>query len=102
MRRPFPDPVTTPDRSEFEYLLRQEAVDRSARHSQGREDRQPFFTEALPCESCGKPSEELHVPYWAPDLHVGMCCAIQDRKSTRLNSSHLGISYAVFCLKKKK
>src|SRR5437899_9686892 len=28
--------------------------------------------------------------------------ARQDRKSTRLNSSHLGISYAVFCLKKKK
>src|SRR5205814_9657844 len=28
--------------------------------------------------------------------------ALIDRKSTRLNSSHLGISYAVFCLKKKK
>src|SRR5262245_62319858 len=28
--------------------------------------------------------------------------AIEDRKSTRLNSSHLGISYAVFCLKKKR
>src|SRR5205814_8767203 len=27
--------------------------------------------------------------------------AVADRKSTRLNSSHLGISYAVFCLKKK-
>src|SRR5258705_9850254 len=27
---------------------------------------------------------------------------LRDRKSTRLNSSHLGISYAVFCLKKKK
>src|SRR5205814_3079098 len=27
---------------------------------------------------------------------------VKDRKSTRLNSSHLGISYAVFCLKKKK
>src|SRR5437899_8191008 len=26
---------------------------------------------------------------------------LKDRKSTRLNSSHLGISYAVFCLKKK-
>src|SRR5699024_12713091 len=26
----------------------------------------------------------------------------QDRKSTRLNSSHVSISYAVFCLKKKK
>src|SRR5205814_10557788 len=29
-------------------------------------------------------------------------CFRTDRKSTRLNSSHLGISYAVFCLKKKK
>src|SRR5438045_6234259 len=28
--------------------------------------------------------------------------ATGDRKSTRLNSSHLGISYAVFCLKKKR
>src|SRR5690606_41698805 len=28
--------------------------------------------------------------------------AMQDRKSTRLNSSHVKISYAVFCLKKKK
>src|ERR1035441_8189929 len=28
--------------------------------------------------------------------------ASRDRKSTRLNSSHLGISYAVFCLKKKR
>src|SRR5256885_7829878 len=30
------------------------------------------------------------------------CSRQQDRKSTRLNSSHLVISYAVFCLKKKK
>src|SRR3712207_8694422 len=29
-------------------------------------------------------------------------CARVDRKSTRLNSSHANISYAVFCLKKKK
>src|SRR5699024_12265053 len=28
--------------------------------------------------------------------------AVQDRKSTRLNSSHVSISYAVFCLKKKR
>src|SRR2546430_8488968 len=33
-------------------------------------------------------------------VHVGQ--AVQDRKSTRLNSSHSQISYAVFCLKKKK
>src|SRR5690625_6016922 len=29
-------------------------------------------------------------------------CFKRDRKSTRLNSSHVAISYAVFCLKKKK
>src|SRR5205807_9170079 len=33
---------------------------------------------------------------------VRSCCSCRDRKSTRLNSSHLVISYAVFCLKKKK
>src|SRR5438045_6477908 len=32
----------------------------------------------------------------------GLVMKSVDRKSTRLNSSHLGISYAVFCLKKKK
>src|SRR2546430_4462820 len=30
-----------------------------------------------------------------------LCAALSDRKSTRLNSSHSQISYAVFCLKKK-
>src|SRR5206468_5016396 len=35
--------------------------------------------------------------------HPNRCAAIdEDRKSTRLNSSHDQISYAVFCLKKKK
>src|SRR5688500_19214060 len=33
---------------------------------------------------------------------VGLAAVAKDRKSTRLNSSHLVISYAVFCLKKKK
>src|SRR3712207_7076593 len=33
---------------------------------------------------------------------VGMSTVPEDRKSTRLNSSHANISYAVFCLKKKK
>src|SRR5580658_10834738 len=35
-------------------------------------------------------------------LHPACPAAFPDRKSTRLNSSHLVISYAVFCLKKKK
>src|SRR5258708_24690301 len=33
---------------------------------------------------------------------VALVLAVRDRKSTRLNSSHQIISYAVFCLKKKK
>src|SRR3712207_7093494 len=37
-------------------------------------------------------------PRLGGDLVVGQ----RDRKSTRLNSSHANISYAVFCLKKKK
>src|SRR2546426_4796097 len=37
-----------------------------------------------------------------PRVHRGSAGAQGDRKSTRLNSSHLVISYAVFCLKKKK
>src|SRR5690242_21930703 len=35
------------------------------------------------------------------EARVGPLCP-RDRKSTRLNSSHMSISYAVFCLKKKK
>src|SRR5258707_10544750 len=40
-----------------------------------------------------------------PDAMGGVVALVnfgQDRKSTRLNSSHANISYAVFCLKKKK
>src|SRR5256885_12366232 len=35
-------------------------------------------------------------------IRPGEAIPAEDRKSTRLNSSHLVISYAVFCLKKKK
>src|SRR5947209_10673817 len=37
-----------------------------------------------------------------PDAHLQRHEGLEDRKSTRLNSSHANISYAVFCLKKKK
>src|SRR5438132_9705870 len=44
-----------------------------------------------------------HPPHQAVHpRHVGLVQALKDRKSTRLNSSHTVISYAVFCLKKKK
>src|SRR2546426_3931922 len=51
-----------------------------------------------------------NLPAWVRHTSKTSACSIkvpvhgarQDRKSTRLNSSHLVISYAVFCLKKKK
>src|SRR2546422_4629531 len=43
----------------------------------------------------------LPFPSWLEFLAAGLI-ALADRKSTRLNSSHGYISYAVFCLKKKK
>src|SRR5256885_4552362 len=46
--------------------------------------------------SWGAPIVKLRIPGRARTAKMG------DRKSTRLNSSHLVISYAVFCLKKKK
>src|ERR1035438_10663721 len=46
--------------------------------------------------------EHLRMAYDLPaSTYEGMYSVDPDRKSTRLNSSHLGISYAVFCLKKK-
>src|SRR3712207_8951091 len=51
--------------------------------------------------------EEPDVLEGAPYAHLGALVRavpryVLDRKSTRLNSSHANISYAVFCLKKKK
>src|SRR6266566_5601632 len=51
------------------------------------------------CGSCA--SRFATVEAWATTVHASSS-RIRDRKSTRLNSSHLVISYAVFCLKKKK
>src|SRR5690606_40769667 len=40
-------------------------------------------------------------PHFPPVVGIDGPRTVQDRKSTRLNSSHVKISYAVFCLKKK-
>src|SRR5690625_6833688 len=42
-----------------------------------------------------------HLEAAGPVKLFGRAADLQDRKSTRLNSSHVAISYAVFCLKKK-
>src|SRR5206468_11748045 len=51
------------------------------------------------------PRVHIDGPVWHLDVgssHPGAGVGPKDRKSTRLNSSHDQISYAVFCLKKKK
>src|SRR5699024_12633157 len=50
----------------------------------------------IPEDKPSKPSIKL-IAFVIPTIHITV-----DRKSTRLNSSHVSISYAVFCLKKKK
>src|SRR5258705_3344963 len=55
--------------------------------------------DALPI--CIDPRVHAHRPRNRAPLPRKLGDGLSDRKSTRLNSSHLGISYAVFCLKKK-
>src|SRR5437773_3544068 len=49
-----------------------------------------------------KPWRSSGLTFAVPVLEVPEVRVPADRKSTRLNSSHITISYAVFCLKKKK
>src|SRR2546426_2532144 len=74
-------PYTTLFRSHCEQC---ESEDQSKRHKV-----------EFSVQNCSKPTRKNATPfYFNSDT--------KDRKSTRLNSSHLVISYAVFCLKKKK
>src|SRR5688572_32581485 len=58
--------------------------------------------DALPiCVHPGGPCRLRLSPYVPPSTDEGSVHPCPDRKSTRLNSSHSQISYAVFCLKKK-
>src|SRR5207245_7359490 len=58
----------------------------------------PYTTLFRSSDDCPPGIDLVHSPRKA-EPHDGV--AIRDRKSTRLNSSHGSISYAVFCLKKK-
>src|SRR2546426_4504994 len=85
----------------FQFILRELHDRRTAMHVVGGEGgrEQPgqelarlFGLETLPSLDGGAARERRCEPLQP----------VGDRKSTRLNSSHLVISYAVFCLKKKK
>src|SRR5256885_6769844 len=58
--------------------------------------------DALPICGKEKQNERQHEGAHGTLPVIELQAKIRDRKSTRLNSSHLVISYAVFCLKKKK
>src|SRR3712207_8777928 len=67
---------------------------RQARRRRGGGDRHDRRVQGLPRRHGGPPAARVRVRAHAR--------VRPDRKSTRLNSSHANISYAVFCLKKKK
>src|SRR5207253_11397587 len=56
---------------------------------------------SMPAVTCRRPPMRKSLISATPRFHPVLWTGI-DRKSTRLNSSHVAISYAVFCLKKKK
>src|SRR3712207_7028844 len=68
-----------------------------------RPDGPPLFSSSLAWTKRGKVLINEHLAFCRKALSrclLELCH--RDRKSTRLNSSHANISYAVFCLKKKK
>src|SRR5258705_8480431 len=70
-------------------------LDQIRSRSQGNDTREIFI--------CGGAQLYERALPFCSDLYLTLVKrTVEDRKSTRLNSSHLGISYAVFCLKKKK
>src|SRR3712207_8923021 len=79
---------------------------RSLRYESGRPEAvaqvgRPVVTVQLPLDRLPALREDLPLP-GDQRVQCRTVEAVQDRKSTRLNSSHANISYAVFCLKKKR
>src|SRR2546421_4082626 len=67
-----------------------------------RSDEASGLLTQLPCPPSGSPARMAQPGEGTPSSTVFTPPTTTDRKSTRLNSSHDQISYAVFCLKKKK
>src|SRR5438874_8951376 len=88
-------PYTTLFRSTFSISLRKAGERNGIRSSSTKVDGHPAAgSPELPAKRIGR--------RYTHTLSRRTYESDQDRKSTRLNSSHVEISYAVFCLKKKK
>src|SRR5204862_3520973 len=84
--------ILTPDALAFVAKLQRAFGGRRAECLQRRQDRQTALHRG----------ETLDFLPETKSIREGDWACAPDRKSTRLNSSHVEISYAVFCLKKKK
>src|SRR5205814_10324812 len=94
LRRPPPGTPLFPYTTLFRSRPAQEGI--AIAHSLGRSQSQQSVAQLGKQRDAGRHIVADAVPLDHCELRI------VDRKSTRLNSSHLGISYAVFCLKKKK
>src|SRR5262245_37855183 len=90
----------------FDAHVKAEFVDKDVAATMATMVAEPYLTH-VPTLTGGTGRAEVErfyrdhfVGHWPDDVEV-KSVSRTDRKSTRLNSSHLGISYAVFCLKKK-
>src|SRR3712207_7359100 len=86
-------PYTTLFRSRF-----RKSIADGGFYQQGRPDHFPDYVPRIDVERAD--GKEGH--HTGCDSREALLYLAKDRKSTRLNSSHANISYAVFCLKKKK
>src|SRR5690606_41384782 len=103
-----PSPVTTPSATTELYTLSLHdalpifhELTQTLSFEYGHID--PNFTPYTNYARCPEPFTDPAAGYvLCAGLEPGAVVTDKDRKSTRLNSSHVKISYAVFCLKKKK
>src|SRR5438034_1750255 len=92
---PTPNPALTRTPKTTPKITSEAYVEKSAPrslHQEAHITKPRSLREEQPTVHVEKPSRMFKAPFRAA----------QDRKSTRLNSSHTVISYAVFCLKKKR
>src|SRR5438445_9491279 len=83
------------------WLAQDDDIDEGREHRESQPLKKPYRLSLLDCRNLSQGGQNL-VRYLSIHVNDGNRPAKGDRKSTRLNSSHANISYAVFCLKKKK